>query len=184
VCTFVPSRGSHDNLPYHYHTQIITASTQAGGGGAGASYLPTTSTQFYATTTGPYKCWKNDITQITNFWAAGGGTVDTGTQPCCGATNYFAQPGIVINGAGTLSTGTGTTAPTKPPTKAPTSARPTASRAKVSAKATLAGSITAATFNTQAQTAFIAAVASAANVRPLPFRLTPWEQRRCVGVSH
>jgi hypothetical protein len=49
-------------------------------GGAGASYLPTTSTQFYATTTGPYKCWKNDITQITNFWAAGGGTVNSGER--------------------------------------------------------------------------------------------------------
>ena len=83
----------HDGLAYHYHSQIFTATTK------GNQATPD-GTMLYATTTGPYKCWKNDITKITNFWTSYGGggplnMADTTVQPCCQATNYYTLPGVL-----------------------------------------------------------------------------------------
>ena len=84
---------SHDGLAYHYHAQIFTSTTSSK---TNENAKLTNGATYYATTTGPYKCWKNDISKITNFWKTTNNP-DTTVQPCCQATkviNKYTTPHI------------------------------------------------------------------------------------------
>ena len=103
----------HGTYAYHYHTQVLNAVSDGGSVvGTGVGY--------YASTTGPYKCYKGDISLITNFW--GNLTTsytsvypDTTNYMCSGTTKYYAASGITL--PNTVAT---TSVPTVTPTVSPT----------------------------------------------------------------
>jgi hypothetical protein len=79
---------THDGLTYHYHTQVVSATT------SGSAYGVTAGQVYPATTTGPYQCWRGNITADPYFWAVGP-SADVPLSPCCSATPaYYALPGI------------------------------------------------------------------------------------------
>ena len=128
---------AHDSYAYHYHTQVINAVT-----GAGALPGAPTGLTYPATTVGPYKCLKGDISFITNFWLSvdpkivsyTAVTPDNTLQPCCATagntgsvtTAYLQSAGIRLSSSTCDSTATpcaGTVLPAVlPPTQAPTQA--------------------------------------------------------------
>ena len=101
---------------YHYHTQVLTASTDGGAvkdQAAGQTY--------YASTTGPYKCFKGDISKITNFYgnllvSHTSVLPDTTTNLCTGTTQYYTASGIVLP----LVQAEASKSPSQAPTQAPT----------------------------------------------------------------
>ena len=107
----------HGSYAYHYHTQVLNATTDSGvmpGKALGQSY--------YASTTGPYKCFKGDISLITNYWGTlatsyTSVTPDTTTYMCAGTTDYYAGVGITLPN---LWTAAPTFGPTASPTLKPT----------------------------------------------------------------
>jgi len=125
----------HDSYDYHYHTQVINAVI-----GAGALPGAPTGAVYPATTVGPYKCFKGDISLIPNFWLSIDPTIisyttvapDKTLQPCCKkddnpgsiATAYLQSAGIRLSTSTCDSTTTpcpGTVLPAVlPPTPAPT----------------------------------------------------------------
>jgi hypothetical protein len=86
----------HGNLPYHYHAQVLSSVSDEGvanGMKQGVDY--------YASTTGPYKCFKGDISKIPNYWgklATSHVSVspDTTTSICAGSKNYYTAKGITL----------------------------------------------------------------------------------------
>lgn len=104
---------THDSFCYHYHTQLLSLTTT----GKGAKDIAA-GTTYPATTVGPHKCWRGDISKDVNFWATNP-VGESVSKPCCGATQYFVKPGYTINGVGTQSFSTsGFTAQTCPSTSA------------------------------------------------------------------
>ena len=97
-----PAGGGHTHTGvagYHYHAQLVAATSAAG-------------VAYTAYVADPYKCWKGDISKLTNFWdltakptaTAGYGASPDRTdyeqlRPCCGSANYYAASGYSINGA-------------------------------------------------------------------------------------
>jgi hypothetical protein len=86
----------HGNYTYHYHAQVFSSVTNDGvahGMSQGVTY--------YASTTGPYKCLKGDISKIPNYWgklATSHVSVspDTTTAVCVGSKNYYTAKGITL----------------------------------------------------------------------------------------
>ena len=116
----------HDGLAYHYHAQVFTALTDTGAIRGQAAGQP-----YYASTTGPYKCFKGDISLITNYWGMQATSFtsvlpDTTTQMCYGTTNYYTASGMVLTIVSSKPTRTPTSAPTKIPTASPTAIPTTA----------------------------------------------------------
>ena len=108
----------HDFYAYHYHAQVLTSTTDSGAypgpprQAAGQIY--------YASTTGPYKCLKGDISLITNYWGKQltshtSVIPDTTQHMCSGTTEYYTAKGITIGPA--LQT---TAKPSFRPTSTPT----------------------------------------------------------------
>ena len=107
----------HGSYAYHYHAQTLAATTDNGavrGQAAGQSY--------YASTTGPYKCLKGDISLIPNYY---GNLIksytsvlpDTTQYMCSGTTKYYAATGITLPNTAIVS-------PTITTTKKPQTLRP------------------------------------------------------------
>ena len=130
---------THGSYAYHYHTQILNATTDNGVVPNQAKGQP-----YYASTVGVYKCFKGDISLITNYW----GTLatshtsvspDTTNYMCTGSTKYYSASGITLPNTVTLSPSSTpapsvaptakpsapTYSPTPAPTGAPTTAVPT-----------------------------------------------------------
>jgi hypothetical protein len=93
---------THDSYGYHYHTQVVsTNSTNA---------FPNhpTGVNYALFTPGVFKCWKGDITTISNFWATDKSLEKTLTQPCAGMTNYYSLYNTTTTTASSTSTSTTT----------------------------------------------------------------------------
>ena len=117
---------AHGAFAYHYHTQVLTATTDGGAvknQAAGQTY--------YASTTGPYKCFKGDISLIPNFYgnllvSHTSVLPDTTTNLCTGTTQYYTASGIVLPIVQAEVTMSPSRAPTQAPTFSPSQA-PTSS---------------------------------------------------------
>ena len=112
----------HDGYAYHYHAQVLNATTDAGAVHGQAYGQP-----YYASTTGPYKCMKGDISTIANYWGNQATSYtsvlpDTTTFMCQGTTNYYAGSGITLPN---LATPAPSAAPTTAPSSGPPSIAPT-----------------------------------------------------------
>ena len=94
----------HDGMPYHYHARVQAGkANQAARGDKAAIGTEGSYAEFPAFPMGPDQCWKGDISkQYASMWGSKDGGVDT--APCCGSTQYYARPGVAINGAGPLDT--------------------------------------------------------------------------------
>ncbi|KAG2428765.1 hypothetical protein HXX76_011466 [Chlamydomonas incerta] len=102
---------THDSLPYHYHSQVLSMTTTGGvlrDVAAGQAYT--------AYPAGPLGCWRGNISSIPSFWDERGHTAAYGNprdappaissrsdyttlRPCCGSTSYYLAPGFSLNGA-------------------------------------------------------------------------------------
>ncbi|KAG2449608.1 hypothetical protein HYH02_005141 [Chlamydomonas schloesseri] len=102
---------THDSMPYHYHSQVLSQTTSGGvlkDVAAGQTYT--------AYPAGPLGCWRGNISSIPNFWDEKGHTAAYGNprdappaissrsdyallRPCCGSTSYYLAPGFSLNGA-------------------------------------------------------------------------------------
>jgi hypothetical protein len=88
---------------YHYHAQVISATTSSGNKGVGKN--ANTGTTYPAFTPGPYKCFRGDLSKrgdaAYDFWGTNVAVQDA--KPCNGMTHYWVKPGYSIEGAGTLA---------------------------------------------------------------------------------
>ena len=78
----------HDSYDYHYHTQVMSLVST----GSAPTFL--TGSTFPAGTVGPHKCYKGDLSKDTMFNIGFG---DSKNNACCGSTEYYAAPGILLN---------------------------------------------------------------------------------------
>lgn len=84
---------------YHYHAQIMEMPFQSGQ-------------TYVAYVAGPYKCWKGDISRVTNFWTGSGANAQASfgagnlaqrsdyvqVQPCCNAPGaYWNADGAAVS---------------------------------------------------------------------------------------
>lgn len=91
-------------MPYHYHARVQAGkANEAARGDKAAIGTEGSYAEFPAFPMGPDQCWKADVSkQYASMWGSTEGGVDT--APCCGSTQYYARPGVAINGAGSLDT--------------------------------------------------------------------------------
>lgn len=89
----------HDDMPYHYHTQVISTTVYGGKNGAnqGLPYLTSTS--------GPYKCFKGDISNIPDFYINSRTgkrrslttyLPDPSASFCSNSTDYYNGPSVIF----------------------------------------------------------------------------------------
>ena len=95
----------HGDYVYHYHTQIIEATTSEKNKGTNGA--ANEGVKYPAFTPGPYKCWRADIdlrgtSSFDFFDNAAVSAADR--KPCNGMTHYWVKTGYSIDGAGTLDT--------------------------------------------------------------------------------
>lgn len=88
----------HTTYTYHYHAQVLTSTVDNGVAPTEKNQIGTT---YYASTTGPYKCFKGDISKITNFWgnqatSYTSSSPDTTTDICIGSSQYYQGAGMVL----------------------------------------------------------------------------------------
>ena len=88
---------------YHYHAQVISATTSSGNKGVNKN--ANTGKTYPAFTPGPYKCFRGDLSKRGDadysYWSTNVPVQDT--KPCNGMTHYWVKPGLSIPGAGTLA---------------------------------------------------------------------------------
>ena len=88
---------------YHYHAQVISATTSSGNKGVNKN--ENTGKTYPAFTPGPYKCFRGDLSKrgdaAYSYWNTNVPVQDT--KPCNGMTHYWVKPGFSIPGAGTLA---------------------------------------------------------------------------------
>ena len=88
---------------YHYHAQVISATTSSGNKGVNKN--ANTGKTYPAFTPGPYKCFRGDLSKrgdaAYSYWSTNVPVQDT--KPCNGMTHYWVKPGFSIPGAGTLA---------------------------------------------------------------------------------
>ena len=88
---------------YHYHAQVISATTSSGNKGVNKN--ANTGKTYPAFTPGPYKCFRGDLSKrgdaAYSYWNTNVPVQDT--KPCNGMTHYWVKPGLSIPGAGTLA---------------------------------------------------------------------------------
>ncbi|CAL6292695.1 unnamed protein product [Bathycoccus prasinos] len=88
---------------YHYHAQVISATTSSGNKGVNKN--ENTGKTYPAFTPGPYKCFRGDLSKRGDddysYWSTNVPVQDT--KPCNGMTHYWVKPGFSIPGAGTLA---------------------------------------------------------------------------------
>jgi hypothetical protein len=94
---------SHGTYPYHYHAQVIVGSATMPGSA--------TIVSFYASTTGPYKCFKGDISKVTNYWGKSTTSYtsvlpDTTTMMCSQTPQYYTAAGITMQNTSPLDSST------------------------------------------------------------------------------
>lgn len=84
---------------YHYHTQMIDATCESGD-------MCTTGEQYAVSTTGPFQCFKADVTQSEGSSALLSMTTSTTyktknqmSHRCCGMTDYYALTGVSLASA-------------------------------------------------------------------------------------
>ena len=103
----------HDSYAYHYHTQVVQATTSSGN--KGISKSANTGKTYPAFVAGPYNCWKAKITDTgasgsesatAYFWNKGQSKDTTGV--CSGSVNYWVKPGYTLPGAGATKASTAT----------------------------------------------------------------------------
>ena len=112
--------GGHTHSPdtnsygYHYHSQVLTQTITV------ASQGLTVGQTYNAYITGPYKCWKGDISKYPGFW-----TKSDYTAQCCSmntTTQAYAASGVTFKVTGSTVT-TVTTVSTAPGSSAKSSIR-------------------------------------------------------------
>jgi hypothetical protein len=90
---------------YHYHAQVISATTSSANKGVPANKIANTGKTYPAFTPGPYKCFRGDLSKrgdaAYSYWNTNVPVQDT--KPCNGMTHYWVKPGFSIPGAGTLA---------------------------------------------------------------------------------
>jgi hypothetical protein len=101
----------HDPYSYHYHSQVVQATTSSGN--KGISKNTNTGKTYPAFVAGPYNCWKAKITDlgadgtkdaVTNFWAVK--SDKDLTAVCSTSTAYWVKPGYTLPGAGATKAST------------------------------------------------------------------------------
>jgi hypothetical protein len=101
----------HDSYSYHYHSQVVQATTSSGN--KGISKNTNTGKTYPAFVAGPYNCWKAKITDlgadgtkdaVTNFWAVK--SDKDLTAVCSTSTAYWVKPGYTLPGAGATKAST------------------------------------------------------------------------------
>jgi len=101
---------------YHYHAQVISATTSSGNKGVNKN--ANTGKTYPAFTPGPYKCFRGDLSKrgdaAYSYWSTNVPVQDT--KPCNGMTHYWVKPGFSIPGAGTLAVTLATCDATSAPT--------------------------------------------------------------------
>ena len=101
---------------YHYHAQVISATTSSGNKGVNKN--ANTGKTYPAFTPGPYKCFRGDLSKRGDadysYWSTNVPVQDT--KPCNGMTHYWVKPGLSIPGAGTLAVTLATCDATSAPT--------------------------------------------------------------------
>ena len=116
----------HDSYAYHYHTQVVQATTSSGN--KGISKSANTGKTYPAFVAGPYNCWKAKITDTgasgsesatAYFWNKGQSKDTTGV--CSGSVNYWVKPGYTLNG---VASTTSTVSPPPSPPPSPPSPPP------------------------------------------------------------
>ena len=105
----------HDSYVYHYHTQVISATTSSGN--KGINKAANTGKTYPAFTPGPYKCFKGDIqkrgTSVTNFDLFSNNAISNDQKkPCNGMTDYWIHPDCTFNGSAFTCTSTDTSTDT------------------------------------------------------------------------
>ena len=103
---------------YHYHAQVISATTSSANKGVPANKIANTGKTYPAFTPGPYKCFRGDLSKrgdaAYSYWNTNVPVQDT--KPCNGMTHYWVKPGFSIPGAGTLAVTLATCDATSAPT--------------------------------------------------------------------
>ena len=81
---------NHSSLGYHYHVQVVAATTGANTGAPGV----VAGQSYPATTTGVFNCWRGNVTADPYINAGNGGPA---FSTCSGMTNYYVANGITLN---------------------------------------------------------------------------------------
>jgi hypothetical protein len=93
----------HGDYGYHYHTKVFNATSGAGGSNMISGLSK--GVPYPATTTGPFYCFRGNITAADPYFTAITGTQSRVMAPCAGMTNYYVKSSaVVLKNAGVQST--------------------------------------------------------------------------------